>query len=944
MLVVFFPAGFTAAQSVITGTIIDASDDRPLPGVNVVATRIAADSTTTGVATASNGSFALRVAPGQHRLRVTFVGYVTEERTVRVGSDTLRLGRIALAPDVLFLDETIVEGVQERVEVRGDTTVYNADAYTVNPDASAEDLVRRMPGVLIQDGQVQAQGEQVRRVLVDGEEFFGNDATAALRNLPAEMVQQIEVFDRGTDQARFTGFQDGNEERTMNIVTRSGMRTGQFGRVYGGFGTDSRYNGGGAVNIFSGTRRISLIGLTNNVNQQNFAFEDILGVLSDGGGRGGRGGRGGGGGQMIVMRGGGGGGGGMWRGGGGMAGSPGDYLVGEQGGLNRTNSFGVNYTDRWGQSTRVNGSYFLNHTSNDTDALLAREYLAALDDQSYRESSTSESRNWNHRLNIRTETDLSQSTQLVITPRASVQSNTAASSVLGTNLFDDGLSLSGFDNRSNRLNSGYSASTTFLVRHRFPTEGRTLSTSIGISADGNDGESAQRVDQFWDGMIGPDPESGLDYSREIDTEGTTRGIQGNIAFTERIGEGGMLQLNYRPSFSRNRSSQEAFTLDPVSGDFTVFDPDFTSDSERDVLTQRAGLSYRIRTGRINTSFGTDVQHEQLTYEQRGGRPFSVDRSYWSLLPNASLQYDLGTGRNLNINYRSNTSTPGANQLRDIIDDSNPLFVTTGNPDLDPSRSHNLWVRLRTADSERGTMLMGMLSLNAVQNYIANSVVQPGRDSLAVQGVVLEPGARFSSPLNLDGYLAARSFMAYGRPVGFLRSNLNATIGASLARIPSVTNGVETNTRNTQIDTRLFLGSNISPSVDFSFSYGLTYTHANSSSSLVDDTDAFRHRGSVQTTLRPWGPFLLESNFAVSHYTGLSANVDPTTVIWNAAVGYKLLQNDRAEIRFGVMDLLNQNRNVDRNVTDLYIEDFESQALGRYFMVNLIYQVRHFGGR
>jgi hypothetical protein len=786
---------------------------------------------------------------------------------------------------------------------------------------------------------VQAQGEQVRRVLVDGEEFFGNDATAALRNLPAEMIQQIEIFDRGSDQARFTGFQDGNEERTMNIVTRPGMRTGQFGRIYGGFGTDSRYNGGGTVNIFSGSRRISLIGLTNNVNQQNFAFEDLLGVLSDGSGRGGRGMRGGGG---MVIRGGGG---GMMRfGGGGMTGSPGDYLVGEQGGMNRTNSVGINYTDRWGESIRVNGSYFLNHTGNDTDAWLERDYLAAFDDQSYMETSVSEARNLNHRLNFRLEADLSESTQLTITPRASAQVNSSESAVYGANLFDGGLSLSGFDNWSEAATSGYNASTTFLVRHRFSTEGRTLSVSVGLSADGRDGVSSQRVDQFWQGELGPDPESGLDYSREIDTDGSTRGIQGNIAVTERLGERGILQLNYRPSFSRNRSDQDAFRLDVATGEFTIFDPDFTTRSERDAFSQRGGASYRIRTDRINFSVGTDLQHERLTYDQVGGRPFSVDRSYWSLLPTANMQVNLGTGRNLNLTYRTNTSTPGATQLRDVIDDSNPLFVTTGNPALDPSTSHNLWLRLRSANAEQGTMVMGMVSLNAVQNYIANAVVQAGRDSLALGPVTLEPGARFSSPVNLDGYLAARSFMAYGRPVGFIRSNLNATMSARLARIPAVTNGVETSSRNTQLDGRLFLGSNISPQVDFSASYGLTYTHATSTASAVDPTDAFRHRASAQTTLRPWGPLLLESTVALSHYTGLSENVDPTSVIWNAAVGYKFLENERAEIRLGVVDLLNQNTNVDRNVTDLYIEDFESRALGRYFMVNLIYQVRHFGAR
>jgi hypothetical protein len=926
------------AQRVVAGTVIDAADRSPMPGVNVVATQLSADSTRVGVATASDGSFSLRVAPGRHQLRVTFVGYITEERTITVADDTLRLGSIALMPDVLFLDETIVEAVQERVVVRGDTTVYNADAYTVHRDASAEDLVRRMPGVVVQDGQVQAQGEQVRRVLVDGEEFFGNDATAALRNLPAEMIQEIEIFDRGTDQARFTGFQDGNEERTMNIVTRPGMRQGQFGRIYGGFGTDNRYNGGGAINIFNGTRRISLIGLTNNVNQQNFAFEDLMGVLGDGGGRGG--GRGG-----MTMRGGGGG----WMmrggGGGGMSGNPRDYMIGEQSGLNTTNSVGINYTDRWGRSIRVNSSYFVNRSGNDTDAWLEREYLASADEQFYSEATNSEAVNINHRFNARIEADLSESTQLVITPRASVQISDSESFVLGSNMFGGGsYALQGFNNQTEARNRGYDASSNFLVRHRFATEGRTLSVNVGLNADSRDASRAQLVDQFWEGDIAPGDELENDFSREILSDGVGRRISGNIAFTERLGEVGFLQLNYRPAFSVNRSDQDAFRYDPVTGGFTMFDPEFTSESRRESLTNRGGLSYRIRTESFNISLGGDIQLEQLNFEQTGGRPFTVDRSYWSFLPTASFQYNIAQGRNLSLNYRSNTNTPSANQLRDVIDDSNPLFITTGNPALDPSTSHNLFLRYRSASPQQGTMFMSFLSAGFTQNYVANAVVQAGRDSVRVQGITLEPGARFSYPVNLEGQFSARSFIAYGRPVGFLRSNLNASIGGSYASIPGMTNGIETRSENTRVDGRIFLGSNISPNVDFSLSYLMSYSHAANASSMIASTDSYRHRGSLGTTLRPWGPLLLETNVAVNHYTNLAESVDPTSVIWNAAVGYKFLQNERAEIRFGVVDLLNQNTNVDRSITDLYIEDFESRALGRYFMVNLIYQVRHFGSR
>src|SRR5690606_12186687 len=247
------------AQAVVTGTTGDG--EGTLPGVNVVATRLAPDSTRSGTVSGLDGAFRLTLSEGTYHLRFSFVGYEPAEREVTVRGEAVDLGRIVLALDVVVLDEAVVEAVQARVTLRGDTTAYNAAAFRVNPDASAEDLVAKLPGVVVQDGEVQAEGEAVRRVLVDGEEFFGDDPTAALRNLPAEIIQEIQVFDRQSDQARFTGFDDGNEEKTINVVTRADRRNGQFGRVHGGAGLDGRYNAGAALNVFDGSRRITLLGL-----------------------------------------------------------------------------------------------------------------------------------------------------------------------------------------------------------------------------------------------------------------------------------------------------------------------------------------------------------------------------------------------------------------------------------------------------------------------------------------------------------------------------------------------------------------------------------------------------------------------------------------------------------------------------------------------------------
>ncbi|MXX58183.1 MAG: carboxypeptidase-like regulatory domain-containing protein, partial [Rhodothermaceae bacterium] len=382
------------AINIVSGRAVDEeAESAPLPGVTAVIETVTDSILVGGSTSNADGYFAIEVRErGEYRLRLTFVGFVTHEQLVTIDGPYKSLGTISMQPDVMQLDEIVVEELQERMVIRGDTTIFNADAYKVNPDATAEDLVAKLPGIVVQDGQVEAQGEQVQRVTVDGREFFGQDPTAALRNLPADVIQNVEVFDRDSDQAQFTGFDDGNSERTINITTRRGMSNGQFGQVYGGYGDDQRYITGGNTNIFDGDRRISIIGLSNNVNQQNFAFQDLLGLMGSGGSR--FRGRGGGDGPPR------GGGGGRGRGGGGF--NPRNFLVGAQSGLNHTTSAGVNYSDEIGSSLRLSASYFFNRVSNENDAILDRELFLANDQsQFYNENRKSSGKNFNHRLNAR---------------------------------------------------------------------------------------------------------------------------------------------------------------------------------------------------------------------------------------------------------------------------------------------------------------------------------------------------------------------------------------------------------------------------------------------------------------------------------------------------------------------------------------------------------------
>jgi len=259
-----------------TGQVIDGAANAPMIGANILIKTVT-DSLLRGTVTGADGRFELaRPFIPEVKLEITFLGYktITKIHSMR---EPVELGELILLEDTKVLGEVVVQGVSVVGEQKGDTTSFNANAFKTQTNAQAEDLIRKMPGITFQGGQIQAQGEQVQKILVDGREFFGSDPNIALRNLPADAIDRVEVLDQRSDQSRLTGFDDGNYTKTINIILRSDRKNGSFGRMYAGYGDDDRYAAGGSVNFFKEDQRISILGLFNNINQQNLPSQDLAG-------------------------------------------------------------------------------------------------------------------------------------------------------------------------------------------------------------------------------------------------------------------------------------------------------------------------------------------------------------------------------------------------------------------------------------------------------------------------------------------------------------------------------------------------------------------------------------------------------------------------------------------------------------------------------------------
>src|SRR5215203_401973 len=359
-LAFFIINGLHAQLLSISGAVVDQQNKAPLTGATAKLNSVTDSAFIRTVVSDSLGRFSFtNLQRDSFLLTISFIGYNPILRGVRLDTTDISLDINAVANSSQELATVVIRSTSGPVQ-KGDTLQINANQFKVNPDASGEDLIRKVPGITIENGQVKAQGENVQKVTIDGRELFGDDATAALRNLPAEIIDKIQIFDRLSDQAQFTGFDDGSAAKSINIVTKVNMRNGQFGRIYAGYGTDQRYQAGGNTTIMKDNKRISLVGNFNNINQQNFSQQDLLGVTSSNSQRGGGGGNRGQGGGGPRGQGGGG------TQGGGNFGNSGNFLVGQQNGINKTNAFGVNYSDVWGKKVTATGSYFFNNTNNNT--------------------------------------------------------------------------------------------------------------------------------------------------------------------------------------------------------------------------------------------------------------------------------------------------------------------------------------------------------------------------------------------------------------------------------------------------------------------------------------------------------------------------------------------------------------------------------------------------
>ena len=913
----------------IKGKLTDRANNSAVSSATVSLLKQSDSSEVKSMVSGADGSFSFSGLPADNLIvKITSLNYQDYFAFVTV-KDTMR----TLSPILLEIRGKDLSGVTvvartPPVTVKGDTAQFSASQYKVNPDATTEDLIKKMPGITVaKDGTVTAHGETVKKVTIDGKDFFGDDASAALKNLPSEVVDKIQVFDKLSDQAQLTGFDDGNSVKAINVVTKSGIKNGRFGRIYAGYGSDNRYSAGGNSSFFKNNRRLSIVGNFNNTNQQNFGSQDLLGLTSSGG----RGGGQQGGGQQ---------GGGGRPGGGGNS----DFNVGQTAGISRTNAFGLNFSNQYGKKVTLAASYFFNNSRNTNNAIVNTETFLKPDTSLFtKQTGNSISTNTNQRITARLEYKIDSSNSLFIIPNLSFQKNNSNSYAdlrsyyglpsAGTVYDTSNTSLSRVI--SNRI--GYNLRNNILFRHAFAKKGRSLSLGFNTNYTKNDGNTTNDAEYRYFNIGVFDRDSLQNQFYDNTANGHT--IGGTVAYTEPVGKKAQVQLDYNPSVQINKADQQTFAFDGAK--YSQFDSLLSNKFDNRITTNNGGVTYRYTPNKDEQlSFGVSYQNSRLQSDRVFPAPAKVDQSFSNFLPNFMWRKKLSTVSNIRIYYRASTGFPSVTQLQDVVNISNPLRVSIGNPLLKQSYTQFVAGRYSYTNSKTSHTFFANLFLQTAGNYIANATFIPRTDSTIQNGITLQKGSQLTKPVNLNGYKSIRTFFTYSMPLKFIKSNMNLNAGYSYSRLPGLANNVKLVNNNSVYNAGIVLGSNISKYVDFNISYSANLNQTSGSSAT--NNNYLNQAAGLTVNLLDKKGYFVQSDVSYQANSGLAAGFNQKYGLWNAAVGKKFLKNQAGELKLSVFDLLKQNQSIVRTVTTSYIEDAQNQVLQRYFLLTFTYNLKNFG--
>lgn len=931
----------SSTRGSVKGVVVDSvGNKQPLQNATVSVRPLGADSTQAEYAVSNKlGAFLFRGLPtGQYFILITYEGYSHIGRNVNItdSNAVVDLGTILMQRSDEMLEAAIVQ--RPPMGVRKDTVEYNAGLFATKPNATAEDLLKKMPGIQIDNsGNVKAQGETVQRVMVNGKPFFSDDPKIATRNLPPDVIDKIQVFDDLSDQSKFTGFDDGNRVKTINIITKKNMRKGYFGKFVGAGGSNEDYDESVNIHRFWGDDQVSVLGQGNDINKQNFTAQDIFGGGQGQGRRAGGGGGGGGGGAV-------GGGGGS-----NAAGASNAATSFQSAGVSTVWGGGINYRNTFGGGkTDLYGSYFYNsqHTVNqitDSSNLLINSSDGRPDSTlNTSGNSYNVSRIENHRVYFNLESRFDSNNSLIFRPNIIFQHSDPSGSSFSRETNANGLVYTEAGHSSSS-NTGFSIPNADLqFRHRFAKPFRTLSLDISGSGNVNNGVGYnQSSDNFYQGSLAP---GGINLNQYYNDSLHSITLIPTLSYTEPLSKHAILQFNYSHSYNHSRTINNTYDYVDSLKSFTQFDNLFSNSYTFTSNSDNASLAFRVQQTKFNFSVGSGIQWMTFESINTTKNDLTVKRPYTNFTPTANFMYNFSSTQHFRVNYSGRTGTPSPSQLQPLLTTTDSINYQLGNANLKPQFTHSLRMLYASFDPSTQRVFFATVNASMIHNDIQSVQIQRAN------------GGSESTYTNLNGTYNLSGYVNYGFPLRRPKSNMNFITNVSYSQSQTLESSDSINythlyTRNTTLGETISWTTNIKKNFDMNLSAASTYNipvrsssqgagaKAGNNSSLTSFTETL----STEFTAYTNNGWLIAATFDYTYTYTHSPSYNVSAPVLTPSIAKQLFKKKNGEIRFAVFDVFDKNSLVSKSVSSNGESFTKNNVLSRYAMLTFTYNLNNFPG-
>ncbi len=888
---------YTFSQHSIQSSVFDQKNGQAIEMATVRLLSSKDSSLVQGVQTDLKGGFVLpKIKQGNYVLVVSSVGYIEKKRDITVEKKDLILKPIQLEENVKLLKEVEVKGTAAQLVVKGDTLEYNATAFKTQENAVVEDLLKKLPGVEIStDGKITVNGEEVKKIRLDGKKFFDGDIEQATKNLSADMIEKIQVLEQKSDMAKLTGFEDGDTERIINLTTKPNRKKGISGNVNGGAGADInkdfRYDSGLSLNILNGESQTSINAGANNLNNTRSSR-----------GRG------------------------SWGG-------------GSNAGITTSQNFGLNNNSMLSKKTTIGGDVTFNHSNNFSDTESNRtSYLSS---STYNDLSNSISENDKYDANMRLELEwkIDSLQTLIVQPNINYSTSDSYTQRKYSYLTDNDSTSWG-----NSINEGTSNSLSGglnLIYNKKSSvkKGRSFTINLNTDFSRTNGESYNLSNKYTN-------DSTINIDQQTKNTSDRFNARVRLSFVEPLWNNkNMIEAAVSVNTTNTTSEKRQYSYDEIGRDYSIFNEEYSNNFENEFFRESIELNYRFTEKTYNLMLGLSGQPSQTKNIRTYGNGLVSDTTYgvFNFAPTGRFQYNFGRKKFARIDYRGRTQQPSINQMQPVKNNNDLMAETVGNPLLNPAFSHTFRLMYSSFNDKTFSSFNTFLNAEAtkdalVSNKIYDNTLKQYSQTVNsdVMPVNLMGNVMFSTPLIQKRlHFSTNTSARYRTQYSYISRNVNT----DAIDIDHLLLGDESKTRN------------YSASEELSFTFTHDYIelgvrgnigYSNSLNNLKNEaTETYDWTGRGNIVIRFPYNFTLSSDIAYSDRAGYT-NMDLSEIMWNAALDKTLFKN-KGTLSLKATDILRQRLNIRQTIGDNYIQNNSYNTLPTYFLVSFTYKIMKFGG-